>query len=290
MLGSLLFLGIFGFTKGIIIDSIVAFFARWLGWGRFLLPLTLILAGWTLLLVQNSGEYGMRLRKVLVIELGTLLMLGAISALKGDMIEEVQAGLSGGGIVGWGLASPVRSLIGPSAAGILYLLLGMLFLILGTNLSQPLENWARRRLGEASYSGQSRQADFRPETQATAAVPVSVEAAPSSRNVKPVSVTAKQESSARQEPLPLNFRDVRKLTSGRSNPASLKNDRMLSPYELLDQEKSQTENTATINMNAGLLEQTLARIWRSCQGCRLSCWSNGYAVCGGTRLYGQGWQ
>ncbi len=260
VLGSLLFLGIFGFTKGIIIDSIVAFFARWLGWGRFLLPLTLILAGWTLLLVQNSGEYGMRLRKVLVIELGTLLMLGAISALKGDMIEEVQAGLSGGGIVGWGLASPVRSLIGPSAAGILYLLLGMLFLILGTNLSQPLENWARRRLGEASYSGQSRQADFRPETQATAAVPVSVEAAPSSRNVKPVSVTAKQESSARQEPLPLNFRDVRKLNPFKeSKPSqSQKRSDALPPYELLDQEKSQTENTATINMNAGLLEQTLA--------------------------------
>ena len=261
--GSLLFLGIFGFTQGSLIDSVVSFFARWLGWGRLGLPFLLIIAGWVVLLAQSGADHGVRLGKVLIFELGALLLLGALSALKGDMIEDVQNGLSAGGIVGWGLASPLRGLIGSGFTGLIYIIAALVLLALGLNISRPLERWARRRLGE-TY----RSYPVFPSPESATAVPnlspaASASAAPEATQrikAKPAVIQAGPPAApATQARLPLNFGEVRKLNPYKDPKPEdpVKRPVELPPLTLLTQEMNLAENAATINMNAGLLEQTL---------------------------------
>jgi hypothetical protein len=96
-LGLVLGLAVLGFTRGVIPDLILGSARRWFGLGRYLLPLALFGSGWLLLLWRNGRGAPFSVGRVVLVELGLLCLLGALSAFSGETVLEIEAGTSLGG-------------------------------------------------------------------------------------------------------------------------------------------------------------------------------------------------
>ena len=252
VLGAILFLAVLGVTHGKLVDLSVAFLMRWFGWGRFAVGAIIFLTGWFLLLWRKNPPKNLRLVRVILVQLGGFLLLGSLSAFANDSVPLVNAGRGAGGIVGYGLAYPLRNLLGNLPAAIILMLLSIILLVLGLRLSGKIERWAR---GE------------KVESQVEPQVTLKEEESQLSEFVSLVSEkTEKVETIKREAPkvktqmeLPLAFKNGDLVDNNKiQKEVPLKpRSAELPPLSLLDAEKSVIANQATINMNAAILEQTL---------------------------------
>ncbi len=253
VVGTVLFLALLGVTHGKLVDSGVFALRRWFGWGRFLVALAIFLTGWILLLWRKSPPEDFKLGRILLIELGLFLLLGVFSAFANDSVFKINDGTSAGGIVGFGLAFPLRNLIGNAPTGIFLLVSSLILLILGFRLSSRIERWAK---GEVSHSlvYQGALQDEDPGLPEFEPIEVETIVPQTSRvNVKPPSKPTTQME------LPLAFRKGA-LTDNNKPVKEVKTKTrsdLLPPLSLLDQEKTVVANQGTINMNAAMLEKTL---------------------------------
>ncbi|HPS32260.1 MAG TPA: DNA translocase FtsK [Anaerolineaceae bacterium] len=242
-LGFVLLLAVLGFTRGTILDLILGAARRWFGLGRYLLPLAFLAGGWLLLLWRKNEHSSVSAGRVVLVELGLLFLLGALSAFTRETVLEIEAGTSLGGSTGWGLAHPLAGLVGSFGAGILLGLLSLLFLLYGLNFFRRIEAWARARVGAAPSAS---------ETPA----PVLETSGRTRTAEQPRQTPAKEVKT--QQTLPLTYQKVTKETIPEKPPeAPLSRPDVLPPLSLLETEKPAVVNEAAIQMNAAILERTL---------------------------------
>lgn len=253
VVSAILFLALLGVTHGKLVDSGVFTLKRWFGWGRFLVALAIFLTGWVLLLWRKSPPEDFKLGRILLIELGMFLLLGVFSAFANDSVSTVNAGSSAGGIVGFGLAYPLKSLIGNVPSGIVLLIIVAVLLVLGFRLSSRIERWAK---GGMSQFQAYPQVFLDEESEATAFEPVKIETEKTQTSRVSVKTTSKPTP---QMELPLAFRkgELRDNSKPAKEVKLKPRSDLLPPLTLLDQEKTVIANQGTINMNAAMLEKTL---------------------------------
>jgi S-DNA-T family DNA segregation ATPase FtsK/SpoIIIE len=247
-LGALLLLAVLGITHGRFVDAGAAMLRRWFGYGRFIVAAAVFAAGWLLLLWRKNQARQVNIFRVILVEIAFFLLLGALSAFFNDTVSSVNAGMSAGGISGYGVAFPLISLITRVPSGIVLLILGLIALLFGLDLVGSLDRWARTKLGDTAQA-----------VQPQSTVPVSQSAA-SGLNIqpKPTGQMPVRKPQGQAE-LPLQYR--RHYTEIEEdeiqNPIKYHRAEGLPPLTLLENEKTVATNQATINMTAGLLEKTL---------------------------------
>lgn len=253
VLGMLLLLGVLGITHGRLIDNATGLMKRLFGYGSFVVAAAVFAAGWLLLLWRKNQAEEVRIGKVVLVELAFFLGLGGFSAFFGDSVEAIKSGTSAGGIAGFGIANPLVSVIGRVPTWILLISAAFVFLLLGFSLVGRVERWARAKMGEDVSEPYRQEATLEVEPE-----PIEVQVEPPTH--KTTRLTQPQKKENAQPALPLeytkNFKQPVKQTAKSS--VQLKRDENLPPLTLLQPEKVVVENAATINMNAGLLEKTLA--------------------------------
>ena len=251
VVGAILILAGFGITHGKLVDQSVSVLKRWFGWGRYLVGLLFFLSGWFLLLWRKQPPENFRLSRVILVQLGAFLLLGAVSAFANDSVSTVNAGEGAGGIVGYGLAYPLRSLVGKLPAAIILVVLSIILLVLGLRLAGKIERWAKGEKIESEVDSETTLGKESPLSEFVSLVPEKTE------KVKTIKKeTAKVKS---QMELPLAFRNGSLIDNNKEKkdvPLKPRSDE-LPPLNLLDAEKSVIANLATINMNGALLEETL---------------------------------
>lgn len=250
---AILLLALLGVTHGKLVDNGVFTLKRWFGWGRFLVALAIFLTGWILLLWRKSPPEDFKLGRIVLIELGFFLLLGVFSAFANDSVFKVNAGISAGGIVGFGLAYPQRNLIGNAATGIFLLVIALILFIFGFRLSSKIERWAKGRLSQYQDYPQVFQVEDSglPEFDS---IMIESQKSQTSR----VSLKANPKPTPQME-LPLAYRKGELIDNNKPIKQIKIRPRsdQLPPLNLLDQEKNVVANQGTINMNAAMLEKTL---------------------------------
>lgn len=252
LIGSVLLLALLGITHGKLVDSSVYLLKRWFGLGRFLVAGAIFTTGWVLLLWRKSPPDRFNLGRLLMIELGMFMLLGALSAFFNDSVFTINEGTSAGGIVGFGLAYPLRELIGNLLSGLLYSLIALVLLVIGFRLAARIEKWAK---GERFDSLNLPEMLVTEEEQTNFNIPKTESATGKLDRAKVV------QSPTTQMELPLNFKQGKLIDNNKTlkidKPPKARSDE-LPPLSLLEQEKAVVTNQATINMNAGMIEKTLA--------------------------------
>lgn len=118
-------LGLFKATSGVIIDSWVWFLRRWLGWGRYGIPIILMIAAIQIYRFRTGRENQIHWFRIIVVEVFYVCLLGLMASLTGVSLLEAEAG-SGGGLVGWGIAVVLEQLLGSVLGGVVLAVLTLL--------------------------------------------------------------------------------------------------------------------------------------------------------------------
>lgn len=250
VIGAILLLAVLGITHGKLVDNGVYLLKRWFGIGRFLVAFVIFLTGWLLLLWRKNPPEKFNLGRLLMIELGMFLILGSLSSFFNDSVTQINAGSSAGGIVGFGLAYPLRSQIGNLVTGLLFLIFSLILFILGFQLSSHIEKWAKGGLKEfQAYP------EYFIEEETGNSVPLTSQV--KSQKAEPVRTSSKPTT---QMELPLAFRKGELVDRSKADKPGklLPRSEELPPLSLLEPEKSVVANQSTIITNAGLVEKTLA--------------------------------
>ncbi len=257
--GLILFSGVLKLSKGSLVDSVVRNLDRLFGYGRFILPLILIAVGLLGLLWRKGQARRMSIGRVVMLELAFFTLLAAISAFSGDMVEHVRTYQSFAGLVGWGLAHPLQSILGWLPTGLIFSLLTLIFVLAGFDWLGGLERWAKLQAGMSEMETDERTS---PATAQEVLLPTieTDAAAPVAEKIKVPTKTPPQKKPVK-EPAPAGqlglFGNLNERKVGKDN-VLIKRPTELPPLTLLDQEMAIAANQGTINMNAGLIEKTLA--------------------------------
>lgn len=244
--GLILLLGLLGVTDGSLITPLIPFLTRWLGLGRFLLVIVMIILGARFIRWRKHPPQKIPLGKILSFEIAFFLLLALLSITDGGSVAEAEMGLDLGGIIGWGIAEIFRSFVGPTAGFILISFFLMLTLLIPFKLFQRLERIVQHYLD-----------------QLTANAEYSL-ATPS--EFKPSVVTEdKQDSEKTKEEqkklvwLPPEFRKTFDTPTLADEKPDQPKDRSseLPPLDLLFKGDTFKPDKRSINLTAGLIEKTL---------------------------------
>ncbi len=251
VIGAVLLLALLGVTHGALVDKSVFTLRRWFGLGRFMVAGAIFITGWVLLLWRKSPPERFKLGRLLMVEFGLFTLLGALSAFFNDSVFTINNGSSAGGIVGFGLAFPLRDLIGNLITGIIFLCVSLLLLVIGFGLASGIERWARSGL---SQNVEVNESNLIEEYEDEVVSNVSEE-----KPEKPEKVT-KVTKPVKQMELPLSFKRGELVDNNQNKTEKEVKPRSdeLPPLSLLEPEKTVVANQATINMNAGMIEKTLS--------------------------------
>lgn len=267
--GAVLLLGVLNLTKGALISPLVLILKQSFGIGRFFVSAAIFLAGASLLLWRKNQAKHVKIGRVLLLELSFFLLLGVLSCfvdMAGSLAEavgKVRAGISMGGIVGFGLSILLVNVMGRIGAGLVLLILSLVLFLYGANQLAKLERWAARKAGLKQLPSMEKY------DQRSLAKPADSLALPEhvpDTTPEPVSEVVIKRPRPERKPETINEPGKEKVTvlnpSPRENrgkrPSKLpEREHNLPPLNLLVLEKMVAENQATINMNAGLIEKTL---------------------------------
>jgi len=249
-LGLMTLLGIFGLSKGSLLEAWVAFLHVWFGWGDVLIVLIFGTAG-ILAFRRSVKPVSIQWHRIIALELAFFLTLALLSSLNGNQLSEEAMW---GGQVGWGLAMVLAKYIGPTWGGLVILVLWGFFLLTGFGFWKPLETWLLREAGveaveELSPAMAGNQAMGQSEN------PV-VSPLPSDTLADSNSGTAKKPA----QKLPPEFRKSFKVEERQdSRPAAPEpRSERLPPLNVLLGEQSVRPDERTINQTAGLIEKSLS--------------------------------
>ena len=258
--GFILFLGVLKLTRGSLIDSIINNLDRLFGYGRFLLPIILVAIGFLGLLWRKGQAKRFAIGRLVMLELAFFTLLGAASAFSGDLVEHVRTYQSYAGLVGWGIAHPLQSVLGWLPTGLIFSLLTLILLLMGFDSLGALERWARNQAGLPQVGNlpepASRQIHDSPIVIAT-----QTEVEPTVEPVinRPVAQMPRKPAKSSNVSGQISlFGNLNERPQGKKTEAEAKRSNELPPLTLLDEELVVAANQGTINMNAGLIEKTLA--------------------------------
>jgi S-DNA-T family DNA segregation ATPase FtsK/SpoIIIE len=164
-------LGLFGLTRGTIINSWILVLKRGFGWGSYLFVVILGLLGYAVFRFSGGKGFPLKFSRFLALEGAFFAFLPLLSLIRGVSLDRAIQGLDGG-TLGWGLAELLIPVITAPLTAILFSLLLIIFLGIGSGLvniliqkalawsNSPGQVAARREYstsGEARRNVQSRQ-------------------------------------------------------------------------------------------------------------------------------------
>ena len=144
----ILLLGVTGITKGVLITPVSQILGRWLGVGRFVVVIMLIVVGIYLVRWRKHPPERIALGRIVSFEFSVFFFMGILSMFSGHSLTKAEAGLDWGGLVGWGIAELVQMIAGPTVAVIILFVFLALSLIGAFDLISGLEKVVQERLGE----------------------------------------------------------------------------------------------------------------------------------------------
>ena len=236
-------LGIFGLSKGTLLEKWVLLLENWLGWGSILVILASAAVG--LLAFRRSRQtltvcWG----QVIALELLVFMTLAVLAVISGNQLTQ---GSMWGGQIGWGLSMLVGQFVGPIWGGLIIFLVWGLALMSAFRLWHPLEAWLLKLSGEQGMPQTS--ADSALEIPVVSPLPMDKPSAGSITSLKkPV------------QKLPPEFRKSFKIPEKQdSRPASpLPRGERLPPLNVLLGEQVSRPDERTINQTAGQIEKSLS--------------------------------
>jgi DNA segregation ATPase FtsK/SpoIIIE, S-DNA-T family len=235
-------LGIFGLSKGTLLETWVSLLEKWLGWGSVLVILASGGAG-LLALRRNRQTIKMRWGQVIALELAAFFTLAVLSVLSGNRLSE---GNMWGGQIGWGLSMLATQFIGPIWGGLIIFLVWGLTLMAAFDLWHPLEGWLEKLSGELPTLDPGTVA---PETPVVSPLP--------SDNTESISGNNSRKSTQK---LPPEFRKSFKIPERKDNRPAVPFPRgeRLPPLNVLLGEQAVRPDERTINQTAGQIEKSLS--------------------------------
>jgi S-DNA-T family DNA segregation ATPase FtsK/SpoIIIE len=249
-LGLMTLLGIFGLSKGSLLEEWVAFLRIWFGWGDLLIVL-IFGAGGMLAFRRSIKAVPIQWHRIIALELAFFLTLALLSSLSGNQLSEEAMW---GGQVGWGLAMVLAKYIGPTWGGLVILAVWGFTLLTGFGFWKPLEIWLLREAGVETVE------ELRPAMAETDAMAQSENPVVSPL---PSEAVADSNSGAAKKPakkLPPEFRKSFKVEERQdSRPAAPEpRSERLPPLNVLLGEQSIRPDERNINQTAGLIEKSLS--------------------------------
>jgi S-DNA-T family DNA segregation ATPase FtsK/SpoIIIE len=234
-------LGISGWTHGGLIDPWATFLKRWFGLGSLLFPVAMVFGAWFLFNRRRGRPIEVRWSQIVALELTLFGLLAIFAYIDGLDLPRAESGCAGG-IVGWGVAALLDSLIG-GFLGVIVLLL----LIGGAGmyaLRGVLANYAVR-LQRTAEQGASQITNY-----AEAELP----------RERSTPATTPQERTASLSQLPRAYRKRFKVQPAAEDRPSrpARRDERLPPLTILETGRGITVTEREINLSAGLIEKTLA--------------------------------
>jgi S-DNA-T family DNA segregation ATPase FtsK/SpoIIIE len=236
-------LGIFGLSKGTLLENWISFLKSWLGWGGSLL-LVIVTGAISLLTFRRSRhEVKVRWGQVIASEFAIFLSLAVMSVLYGNRLNE---GTMWGGQIGWGLSMLVAQQIGPIWGGLI------IFLLWGLALISVFRLWHSFEILLLRLSGESIThviGNIEPE------IPVV-----SSHLTEINSSNPNNNSRKQNQKLPPEFRKSFKIPEKQDKTpiAPMPRGERLPPLNVLLGEQSVRPDERTINQTAGQIEKSLS--------------------------------
>ncbi len=134
-----------GFTRGSFISPWGIVLKRWTGAASYLITAMLGLLGFAALSRRTSRPIRLRLGQILAIEGLIFALMALLAVIGGFSLDRADSGMDGG-VIGWGLASLIYTLLPVPWGTILIILLAVLFLVSSVGLDRlilkRLEAWA----------------------------------------------------------------------------------------------------------------------------------------------------
>ncbi len=249
-----------GLTGGRLANAWRLFLQRGFGWGAILIVAATAAAGLLVLRIRfyqarqeknlNAGALPpVRWGQIIALELAAFLALVLLTLLGGQSVSRAESGLDGG-LIGWGLADLLRSILVKFAMGHIFWAYLFVFssllvcLFFGLGLAYALRSYLRRM-------------------EQTPALPLledhpAVSVAPAGEAGSAASASA--ESKKRRAILPPEYRKKlpfpEKDEKDKSSPPPPR-DEQLPPLELLVREQAERLDERNINQTAGMIEKTL---------------------------------
>ena len=232
--------GLLGWTSGALLTPWINTLTEWMGWGRYLVVIVLGLLGLVALRWRLSQGLQINLGKVLAVEAAAFIVLALLSIMGGESLPRAEAGLDGG-VIGWGLATVIESVIPvPISTGLLVLLL-ILFVLYGFGLVSLAVHLFEKWL----FSGTEANVGA-PTLSVSPIVPA---AAPQGLENPPDEVEA--------APAILAGRPKARKVEEKKSPPSWSRDERLPPFDLLAQEVVVHPDETQVHETAALIEKTL---------------------------------
>jgi DNA segregation ATPase FtsK/SpoIIIE, S-DNA-T family len=233
------FLGLRGYTQGVLLTPWVDLLLLGFGWGAYLVVIALGFAGYAFL--RRSGT-ALPWARIFVLEFAALLTLGLLAAMGGNSLVRAESGADGGR-VGWGITRLVWQFTGESFGTLLLFVLWVLALMSGFNLWALLERFLMKLAGE------NPPAETRDSIQ------------PEVKEEDPV-VEEKKEKQPRKKAvqLPPEFRKSLRVAEHQDKKpaAPRERDERLPSLSILLADQNTRHDERTINQTAGMIEKTLA--------------------------------
>jgi S-DNA-T family DNA segregation ATPase FtsK/SpoIIIE len=242
----ILLLGLLGITQGAIITPIISLLNLWLGFGKFIIPMALIIVGIEVLRWRKHLLEHIAIGRVLAFEFAAFLFLGLLSIISSGSVKDVESGNDFGGIVGWGLAEIFRATIGPTAGFIVLLILFSLSLFVGFQIFSKLERIVMDSVKKPASTERGSKGSI---SAPTPSILMDEEEDPEQFIEMP----------KKQVWLPPEFRKTFATPSMADEKPDNPPERSpeLPPLDLLVQGNSFKPDKRNINMTAGLIEKTL---------------------------------
>jgi S-DNA-T family DNA segregation ATPase FtsK/SpoIIIE len=234
-------LGLFGLTQGELIDLWIGFLKRWLGWGVWVIPVTL--GYFVVWLYRRKRDMHVPLLSVrlIVFEFFVAGLLGLFAILDGMSIPRAEGG-AGGGLIGWGIATFLVQWIGDVGGFLFFLLISLLSgLYLFRNVLRRTSEKVVELLGDGGRGGEGK---------------VEVERTPAD-----LSREAPQKTSPIQaRRLPRQYQKSFQLPELEDDKVAKpkKRNESLPTYDIFEQGSYSRVSVKDINLIAGLIEKTLA--------------------------------
>lgn len=252
----MILLALLGLTGGVLLTALSVLLKRWLGWGSYLLVITMA-AGGLFLLRRSAQPVTLRWTQLIGYELSAffaLMFMSIVGSPLGSLLrdfrtplERAEAGLDGGRI-GWGLAQFVTLLVGPVIGGLLVFIGLVISVVAAFNLFPRIENWILRRAGELPDDPPPPQAVIQPPDESETIIHPMPETRPERPQPRPEKV------------IPPEFRKSFKVPDRQDKlpEKPLERSANLPPFNILFAEQGTRPDERSINQTAGLIEKTLS--------------------------------
>lgn len=242
----ILLLGMTGITKGILITPVSQILSRWLGIGRFIVVIMLIVIGIYLVRWRKHPPERIALGRIISFEFSIFFFMGILSMFSGHSLTKAEAGLDWGGLVGWGIAELIQMIAGPTLAVVILFIFLSISIIGAFDVLSKLQKVVQERLGEIPA-----------QTSSMAGSSQSASAAVVSNSDEEFE---DEEQPARKSVwLPPEYRNSLETPDfGEEtpvNPAERSPD--LPPLDILPKGEMYKPDKRAINLTAGLIEKTL---------------------------------